>query len=235
MNKSIIEQPIVILGGFLAATHFYSDLKNALHVLSGNPVYICGLNVLEWYRAINARGWIKIMIKLQRLVENVVCESKTGKIILIGHSSGGVISRLYLSPNDFLGYVFNGKRYVSHLITLGSPHYNLRGTPMRKFVQDKYPDSYFHPDVKYFSVAGTGVLGNKKGNVLERISYYSYRCLCGKGNVYGDGLVPINSALLRGSRQVTLEETGHPFLAARNWYGKPENVSIWWNKFMSDA
>jgi hypothetical protein len=234
VNVSSKEQPIVILGGFLAKSYFYRDLKNALSSLSGNPVYICNLGFVEWYRAINAKGWLKIMHKLHSLVENTVSESKTGKITLIGHSSGGVIARLYLAPDEFLGCVFNGKRYVSHLITLGSPHYNLHGTPMRKFVQEKYPDSYFHPEVKYFSVAGTGVLGNKNGNVMERISYHSYRYLCGRGDISGDGLVPIDSALLRGSTHITLEGVGHPFLAARNWYGKTENVSIWWNKVVSD-
>jgi hypothetical protein len=235
VNISFKNQPIVILGGFLAGPFFYKELERTLCSVSGNPVYICGLNVFDWYGAINARGWLKIMTKLQRLVENVVCESKAGKITLIGHSSGGVIARLYLASDEFLGFVFNGKRYASHLITLGSPHYNLRGTPMRKFVQDKYPDSYFYPEVKYFSVAGTGVSGNNKGNVMERISYYSYRYLSGRGDESGDGLVPTGSALLRGSKHITLEGVGHPFLAARNWYGKPENVKIWWNKIVSDA
>jgi len=227
------EQPIVIIGGFLAKSSFYKELYETLIKVSGQPVFICSLGLIDWIRAVNAGGWLKIMAKLHGKVKEAAKVSATGKIILVGHSSGGVISRLYLGPDEFLGKVFKGLDYVSHLITLGSPHYNLHGAKMRKYVQKIYPDSYFYPKVKYFCVAGAAVQGDRKGSILSRISYYSYKFICGRGDVKGDGLVPVESALLRKSEQLILDGVDHPFFKKRNWYGNTENVSKWWYRFLS--
>lgn len=40
----------------------------------------------------------------------------------VAHSAGGWISRLYLSTAAYDGRAYNGARFVSTLVTLGSPH-----------------------------------------------------------------------------------------------------------------
>lgn len=40
----------------------------------------------------------------------------------MAHSAGGWISRLYLSTAAYDGRAYNGARFVSTLVTLGSPH-----------------------------------------------------------------------------------------------------------------
>ena len=40
----------------------------------------------------------------------------------MAHSAGGWISRLYLSTAAYDGRAYNGARFVSALVTLGSPH-----------------------------------------------------------------------------------------------------------------
>jgi len=230
---SACKQPIVIIGGFLSSQRFYKELSDILSDLSGQPVVVCNIGFFSWLRVFSAKGWLKILLKLKSTVEEAAKNSPTGKVVLIAHSSGGVMARLFLTPDQFKGNRFNGLNYVSDLVTLGSPHYSERSTPMRKYVQKKYPDSYFQPDVKYFSVAGAAVKGQKRHSLVSLISYYCYKYLCGDGNVIGDGLVPVESALLHGSKRIILEEVGHPFIGARKWYGKPEIVKKWWHEFIS--
>ncbi|MBD3169016.1 MAG: hypothetical protein GF307_06000 [candidate division Zixibacteria bacterium] len=227
------QQPIVIIGGFLSIPSFYKNMSRTLYDLSSQPVYICDINLIDWFWAFGKYGWLRILFKLKHTVETALERSYSRRVTLIGHSSGGVIARLFLSPDDFMGHKFNGLKYVSHLISLGSPHYGIRGTAMRNYVQKTYPDGYFQPDVEYISIAGSAVDGAKTNSLISRISYYCYKYICGNGDVKGDGLVPAQSALLKGSIHIILSSASHPFLFARDWYGTSSNVYKWWNEINS--
>jgi len=63
-----------------------------------------------------------------------------------------------------------------------------------------------------------------------RLSRSSYRALNGNGDVIGDGLVPRDSALLIGSRQVVMKETAHGKAFGKDWYGSKYKVEEWLNK-----
>ena len=54
--------------------------------------------------------------------------------------------------------------------------------------------------------------------------------LNGNGDVIGDGLVPRDSALLIGSRQVVMKETAHGKAFGKDWYGSKNKVEEWLNK-----
>ncbi|HIE37653.1 MAG TPA: hypothetical protein EYH30_00465 [Anaerolineales bacterium] len=161
--------------------------------------------------------------------------STTGRVTLIGHSSGGVMGRLYLSPRPFLGPAFYGLEYVDLLVTLGSPHYNWRGGRMRRWVEEQYPGAYFAPQVRYVSVAGKLLRGDRAGSLRERLAYRFYERLCGDGRAWGDGSVPVPSALLHGSRQVVLEGVGHFAGFGGPWYGTEGVVPRWWNAGVAEG
>ena len=63
-----------------------------------------------------------------------------------------------------------------------------------------------------------------------RLSKSSYKALNGNGNVMGDGLVPVDSALLIGSKQVVMKETAHGKAFGEEWYGSKNKVEEWLNK-----
>ncbi len=46
----------------------------------------------------------------------------------------------------------------------------------------------------------------------------------------GDGLVPLESALIAGSKKIILEKTCHGGLFGKYWYGSKERIEIWWNE-----
>jgi pimeloyl-ACP methyl ester carboxylesterase len=166
-------------------------------------------------------------------VRQAAQRSATGKVTLIGHSTGGVLGRLYLSPEPFLGRTYRGLERVDRLITLGSPHYNTgglaRGGCLSRWVEQRYPGAYYAPEVAYVSVAGRLRRGDLGGSRAERWAYQTYRDLCGDGAVWGDGLIPVASALLQGARPVTLEGVSHFPGFGQHWYGDAEIVRQWWS------
>lgn len=222
-------QPIVIVGGFLSFGAVYCNMRAALLRLTGQPVWIVPLRTSDWLRGDGPEMWVRLLNKLDRAARQAAGASPTGKVTLIGHSAGGVISRLYLSPTPFHGRAYCGLERVTHLITLGSPHHNQPAGQIRRWADDAYPGAYFAPQVCYASVAGQAIQGKRRGAWRERLAYRFYERLCGDGQAWGDGLVPVASQLLAGSRQIVLEGVSHFTGFGGPWYGARKVIPRWWN------
>lgn len=226
-----IEEPIVIIGGFLSSSALYLRMKDRLVARTGQPVSIVRIQSFDWLAAIVPACWPRLLRQLGRAVHAAARDSATGKVTLVGHSAGGVLARLYLSPEPFLGRSYRGLDYVDHLITLGSPHYNRRrwiyGGMMSNWVDKRQPGAFFAPQVRYTSVAGKLTRGDRHGSPHERHTYALYRDMIGDGAVWGDGLIPVSAALLQGSRHVVLDGVGHFAGFGGPWYGA-EGVILRW-------
>lgn len=222
--------PVVILGGFLATRRNYWEMQPALEKLVRQKVYVVPTTRLDWLLAARTGqfGWGRILKKLDRTVKKVLDRTGAAKVVLVGHSLGGVVGRLYLSPEPFRGRSYAGKDLVRALITLGSPHKNARGKSVRHWVDQTYPGAYFAPAVRYVSVAGKARRGDLGGKSRDREAYRSYEYLCGHGDVWGDGRVPIDSALLAGSVEIVLDGVYHSAKRGRPWYGNTRTVRQWW-------
>ena len=226
-------QPIVILGGFLSFAAAYREMRTTLEALTGQPVLVAEVQAYDWLGNSSRLGWAHVLHKLDWTVRQAAQHSCTGKVALVGHSTGGVLGRLYLRPEPFLGQRYRGLDRVDRLITLGSPHYNngglTRGGRLSRWVEQRYPGAYSAPRVAYVSVAGRLRRGDLGGSRAERWAYRTYRDLCGDGTVWGDGLIPVVSALLQGARPVTLEGASHFPGFGKHWYGEAEVVRQWWS------
>lgn len=227
-------QPIVIVGGFLSFPAVYRGMRQTLTEVSDEPVWVVQAFVHDWILAVAPAGWQRLLDGLQRTVRRALRDSSTGKVTLVGHSAGGIVARLYLSPEPFQGVAYCGLKHVDRVITLGSPHHSQRGTNTRQWVDDEYPGACFAPQVGYASVAGKAVRGAPHGSFRERLAYLFYERLCGEGNTWGDGLVPVESALLRGSRQIVLEGASHFTGFGGPWYGARGVVPRWWPACLQD-
>jgi pimeloyl-ACP methyl ester carboxylesterase len=225
--------PIVVFGGFLSYSMLYKRFRDALAHVSGQPVWGVGTTSRDWLPSVSRLGWSYLLRKLDRTVQQAARDAATGKVILIGHSAGGVLSRLYLSPDPFLGRAYIGLERVAHLVTLGSPHNNGRrlmyGGLMSHWVERHYPGAFFASHVHYTSIAGSAVFGDQGGSLAQRHAYRVYRGIVGDGNVWGDGLIPVTSALLSGAQQITLDDVGHFAGFGASWYGTPEVIERWWS------
>jgi len=231
-TSTMATQPVVLFGGFLSFATLYWGMRDVLVRISEQPVSIVETWGHDWLPSITPLGWLHLLRKLDYTVRQAVSDSATGKVTLIAHSAGGVLARLYLSPNPFLGRTFRGLDYISHLITLGSPHHNqgglMRGGQMSRWIEKRYPGTCFAPQVKYISVAGKLVRGSRSGSLQERWAFNVYKEIGGDGYAWGDGLIPVQAALLRGSHQITLDGVGHFSGFGGPWYGSQEIISLWW-------
>jgi pimeloyl-ACP methyl ester carboxylesterase len=232
---SISRQPVVIVGGFMTWPGLYHSLQATLNKLTGQSVVVVDIYPWHWIFAIFPSGWKLILNKIKRAVSSKAYQSPTKKVTLIGHSAGGVMSRLFLAGDPFRGTVFNGKEQVNYLITLGSPHSNYIGAWMRKWVEKKYPGAYFSKSVRYVSVAGKAVQGKLDGSLTEKQKFVIYKFLSNQGNEWGDGVVPLSSALLKGASWIILPGVRHFSLIKGKWYGTPQVVKKWWSKCLNES
>ena len=192
--------PVVVVPGFLLTPGRFKEMRAALKSLGNADVRVVPVTLMDWVESVFAAGWARILAKIERTVDRALETTGAEKVVLVGHSSGGVMGRLFLAPEPFRGHVYDGKRRVRALITLGSPHQAKRASPMRRRVQRLYPGACFGPEVEYLSVAGKAVRGDREGTARERTAYRGYRTLCGDGALWGDGTVPVESALLEGAQ-----------------------------------
>ena len=92
-----------------------------------------------------------------------------------------------------------------------------------------HPGCACAPDVDYVSVAGHLDLASAQASGFARRSAAnSYRQIGAQPEDPGDGLVPVSSAWLTGSKLIELEATAHGGLFGQPWYGSIERVSQWW-------
>ena len=231
MNKKT-KNPIIILGGFLITSEAYNTIKNTIEKISGRKVYVVDVTRGDWLKSNSAEGWINILNKVKNKIDFALKETKEKKIDLIGHSSGGIMLRLYLSSEPFNNVIYNGKSITRNLITLGSPHQAVNATSLRRFVDEKYPGNFFQ-NINYVSIGGKVKINSKQTSILTKlIARDSYKSISGDKNESGDGLVPLSSSLLKNSQQIILPETVHGGIFGENWYGSISKVAKWWDQII---
>jgi hypothetical protein len=162
------------------------------------------------------------------MVAELARHSPTGKVTLIGHSSGGVMLRLFLDDAPFQGRRYNGKALADTLVMLGSPHTALKATVLRQMVAERLPGCPFADRVRYVSVAGDLDL-QAASPMAQRLAPTAYRNSSGDPTGRGDGLVPVASALLEGSTPLVLPGVAHGGAFGSSWYGSPDVVERWWS------
>ena len=225
--KPMPSQPIVILGGFLISPEAYAPMQARLEQLSGQPVQLVAVGKPEWLLTVFAFAWARILDRVATSVAELAARSPTGRVTLIGHSSGGIMLRLFLDDAPFQGRRYNGKALADTLVMLGSPHTALKATVLRQMVQRRLPGSAFADQVRYYSVAGDLDLQSATP-MAQRLAPTAYRNSSGDAADRGDGLVPVCSALLEGSTPLVLAGVAHGGAFGPSWYGSPAVVERWW-------
>jgi pimeloyl-ACP methyl ester carboxylesterase len=209
----------------------YAGLRGELMRRCKRLVWVAPAKPYEWIAMVSRQGWSRPLDVLDETVRRAVQSAPGGKITLIAHSVGGLLARLYLSDRPFRGRIYAGRERVEHVITLGSPHFNrgglMRGGPLARWVEAELPGAFYAPEVRYTSVAGKWLRGTHFGPLMARLIYDIYDEIGGDGRAWGDGIVPVESALLSGAEHVILEGVSHfPYLTDR-WYGSPEVIHSW--------
>lgn len=217
--------PIIVVGGVTARPRNYREFADILRELSGAEVYVVPLTPLDWISGY-FRGFGQLVFEIATTVDRALLESESDKAVLVGHSAGGIASRVYIGGDPpYGGRRYSGHRRVSHLVTLGSPHEVADGrlAPVNR-VNELFPGAlHAESGLKYLSVAGDAEDGSDYRKARKR-----YERFVEDGRVAGDGAVPVRSALLSGAEHLTLDGVYHNKHFG-HWYGSDrETVEQWW-------
>jgi pimeloyl-ACP methyl ester carboxylesterase len=229
LPKSIL--PVVILPGYLAGALPYREMEAALRSL-GIPVSTVPLKRRDWLPTLGGRSMLPILQQLDQTIQQVLSETGSDRVNLVGHSAGGWISRIYLGevpydihPSDAGKHcLWKGATSVRTLVTLGTPHVSQERWTKRNLDFVK-----LHCDlcagVEYICVAGKSIYGER--TLANWFAYSSYELTIGQGDCWGDGVTPIVAAHLEGAENLTLENVLHSPRSGKLWYGSAAIVPLW--------
>jgi hypothetical protein len=240
-------RPIVlVIGGFLTAPLLYYQLGRRLRARGAAAVVIAPVWTPDWIW-VPQRGLGAIVTRAGRAllrastVSAASSEARGAPILVIGHSAGGLVARLLTSPEPFAGRRFAAASRIGAIVTLGSPHHvathgDIGGriaSTAATFADRVVPGAAFAPRVGYVTVASRAIVGRPEGDGQARMAYRFYRGLLGalaegRAEVPGDGLVPVDAALLDGAARIILDDAVHGQLGGRPWYGSEGRIDGWW-------
>lgn len=235
-----MKQAIVIVGGYNSLWPVYLRLARYLEDLSGLRAIGVPLMPWHWWSAGKAEDASNILLKVQETVIWARHRFGAERFVLVGHSAGGLIARLYLCRQPVWGQVYAGVEFVDRVVTLGSPHCGDRGSDMGWYLIEQanrlVPGATYASEVDYLAVAGRSVPGQKYGSYAERRAYRAYRYLAERGRIWGDGIVPVHSAGLDGAATLVLPDVAHSLKIGQNWYGGSKAIiKQWWPAGADDA
>jgi pimeloyl-ACP methyl ester carboxylesterase len=218
--------PIVIVGGATWWPRSYRGFAEVLRGLSGSEVYVAQIAPLDW--AVGYfRGFGQLVFEVASTVDRALLQSEAKQAVLVGHSAGGLACRVFIGGDPpYGGRRYSGHRRVSQLITLGTPHVPRKQGSLSPIfrVNELFPGAlHAGSGLRYLSVAGNALDGSSSGKARKR-----YERFVEDGRVAGDGVVPVEAALLPGSESVVLDGLYHNRRLGP-WYGSDrETVGLWW-------
>lgn len=218
--------PVVIVGGLSFWPSAYSGLAAMLGEVSGSPVRVAPITPLDWMLGA-IRGYGQLVFAVADTVDRILLETESKKAILIGHSAGGLLCRAYIGGDTpFGGRRYSGHRRVSHSISLGTPHLSQKNhtLPPTRAVDAIFPGAlHAGSGLRYLSVASGSEDGAASARARRR-----YERFVDDGRVPGDGVVPVEAALLPGSEHLVLDAFRHNRRMGR-WYGSDRDaIKEWW-------
>ena len=231
---------VVIAPGLLFSAKDYRGLRARLLALGHPRVETLPVSSWEWAPSLLLGApFTWYLDKLDRLARDLADE---GVVSVVGHSAGGWLARIWLASE-----VYNGKAYragsldVEALVTLGTPHLSVEEYPFGRVRERRrgekaamsekargsslcFANEFASAEaigVKVVSVAGKSAEAN--GSWFARASY---RATCRRGDVVGDGVTPVESALLSGADHLVLDGVTHG-PSTPMWYGDDKVVEKW--------
>jgi pimeloyl-ACP methyl ester carboxylesterase len=194
-----------------------------LHEISGSEVHVAPITPLDWLMGY-FRGFGQLVFEVASTVDRALLESEAKRVVLVGHSAGGLACRVYIGGDPpYGGRRYSGHRRVERLITLGTPHAiaeRERLAPISR-VNELLPGA-LHESLRYLSVAGDAIDGASSPKARKR-----YERFVEDGRVAGDGVVPVEAALLPGSESLVVDGVHHNRRLGR-WYGSDRQTVEWW-------
>src|ERR687893_1102488 len=113
--------PIVVVGRHRSWPTEYLGLTRILAELSGSRVSVVPITPLDWVLG-RIRGYGQLVFEVASAVDKALLENGSDKVVLVGHSTGGILARVYVGGDPpYGGGRPPGHRRVSPFIFLGTP------------------------------------------------------------------------------------------------------------------
>ncbi|MGC8634762.1 MAG: esterase/lipase family protein [Candidatus Limnocylindrales bacterium] len=248
-----LEEPrVLIVGGFATSPPLYLPMARRLRARHVAEVAIAPIWTFDWLLA--TRTGLGPLGR--RTAKAIAREWRFGgrqPLLVIGHSAGGILARLAMSPVPFEGYGTGVGEAVGALVTLGTPHlvrgagrrpraagrprgfgYGAPGGEAAAFLERVLPGAALAPRTGYVTVASARVPGTAAAGIAvrhrERLAGELYAGILGEAGrtARGDGIVPVESAHLDGAVQITLDDVVHGRFGGASWYGSEDAIDRWW-------
>jgi hypothetical protein len=158
--------------------------------------------------------------------------------LVVGHSAGGIVTRLTMSPEPLDGRQVGVADDVGCLVTLGTPHrlydtipgWDHPGLRALRLLDEVSPGAWFAPTTNYVTVGSVFVSqghARELDPLLRGFRGVISRVVGQTPGVGGDGMVTSDLTHLDGARHVELDRALHGTLGSP-WYGDDENIDVWW-------
>ncbi len=226
---------VVIIGGFITEAAQYGPMRAALLAQGAARVTIAPIHLPDW-AVMGVAGMGPLLLRGARAIREARRRS-SAPVIVVGHSMGGIIARLAMSPQPLDGRWAGVADDVGCLVTLGTPHrFDPRLWPghaaqrAAEHLDRVSPGAFFAPTTSYLTVGSTLVPPSRRaaaGSMLAGLDGL-LRALVGETpGVAGDGLVGSDRCRLRGARHLEFDDVLHGLLYGP-WYGDAEIIERWW-------
>ena len=231
-----IDRPhVVIVGGFLTEAAQYGSMRSHLLQQGAGSVSIAPIHLPDW--AVMAMvGLGPLSLRGARAIREAR-RAAPRPVMVVGHSIGGIIARLAMSPEPLDGRRAGVADAVGCLVTLGTPNRfdpgGWQGHAAQRAAEHldrSTPGAFFTPTTGYLTVGSTLVRSAQRApnGSAAALRDRLLRMLVGETpGVAGDGLVGRDRCHLDGARQLEFEDVLHGLLDGP-WYGDAAIVERWW-------
>ncbi|HEX5828158.1 MAG TPA: hypothetical protein VFY23_11585 [Candidatus Limnocylindrales bacterium] len=232
---------VLLLGGFLTSPFLYRPFVRRLGARGVADVVTASVWLPDWLLAAR-HGLGPILTRSGRALLEASARSERlsggAPVLVVGHSAGGMSARLLTCPEPFAGRRLNASGRIGAIVTLGTPHHvgadgemgRRVGAEAATFANRVVPGAAFAPRVGYLAVGSRAVVGRPEGSLNERRAWRVYQDLLhdpAATAIPGDGLVPLESALLEGVPHVVFDDALHGQWPG-DWYGSERFLDEWW-------
>jgi hypothetical protein len=227
---------VVIVGGYLTEPLFYRPMRARLLERGAARVTVAPLHIPDWVGAAFV-GFGPSLLRAARTIREAR-RASDAPLLVVGHSAGGIIARLAMSPTALDGRLGNVADDVGCLVTLGTPHrvrpharwVEHAGQRATRFLDHACPGAWFAPATRYVTV-GSIAVSPRAADPAPAPKQLLNRILTDfvgpSGHVGGDGIVTEDLTHLAGARHVTLTDALHGTYGGP-WYGDGHVADRWW-------
>jgi hypothetical protein len=226
---------VVIVGGFLTEPLGYGRMRRRLLERGAAQVTVTPLHLPDWL-AVAFTGMRPTTLRTIRTIREAR-RTSGAPLVVVGHSAGGILSRLAMSPHVLDGRLPSVAEDVGCLVTLGTPHvlrpsmrWRHPGVGATELLAREAPGCWHAPTTGYLTVGSTLVSWDERAptNLLKQgVGGIMRRFVGPVAGGRGDGIVEDACCHLGGAQHLSLPDVLHGTVGGP-WYGDAEVIDRWW-------